>query len=64
MKTDFWEKRGENMVCRTCMYFLLKKSPTGRCKRHAPTMTGYPVVYEAEPGCGDHKVDETHKMEG
>jgi len=30
----------------------------GRCRRHAPTMNGYPVVYEAD-WCGDHKLDET-----
>ena len=30
----------------------------GRCRRHAPTMTGYPVVYETD-WCGDHKLDET-----
>lgn len=30
----------------------------GRCRRHAPTMNGYPVVYETD-WCGDHKLDET-----
>lgn len=30
----------------------------GRCRRHAPTMNGYPVVFE-EDWCGDHKLDET-----
>lgn len=29
----------------------------GRCRRHAPTMNGYPVVYDSD-WCGDHKVDE------
>ena len=29
----------------------------GRCRRHAPTMSGYPVVYE-DDWCGDHKLDE------
>jgi len=29
----------------------------GRCRRHAPTMTGYPVVFE-DDWCGDHKIDE------
>jgi hypothetical protein len=29
----------------------------GRCRRHAPTMNGYPVVFVGD-WCGDHKVDE------
>lgn len=29
----------------------------GRCRRHAPTMSGYPVCYE-DDWCGDHRVDE------
>lgn len=29
----------------------------GRCRRHAPTMNGFPVVYETD-WCGDHKIDE------
>ncbi|OPY72463.1 MAG: hypothetical protein A4E63_01206 [Syntrophorhabdus sp. PtaU1.Bin050] len=34
-----------------------KESNTGRCRRHAPTMNGYPVVF-VNDWCGDHKVDE------
>lgn len=30
----------------------------GRCRKHAPTMGGYPVVFETD-WCGDHKLDET-----
>jgi len=37
-------------------------SPTelniGRCRRHAPSMNGYPVVFVSD-WCGDHKLDET-----
>lgn len=29
----------------------------GRCRRHAPTMSGYPVVF-ASDWCGDHKLAE------
>lgn len=29
----------------------------GRCRRRAPTMSGYPAVFE-DDWCGDHKVDE------
>lgn len=30
----------------------------GRCRRHAPTMGGYPVVFNND-WCGDHRLDET-----
>ena len=30
----------------------------GRCRRHCPTMSGYPAVFQAD-WCGDHKLDET-----
>lgn len=30
----------------------------GRCRRHAPTISGYPAVFESD-WCGDHKLDET-----
>ena len=33
------------------------KPSIGRCRRHAPTMNGYPVVFEND-WCGDHKLDE------
>jgi hypothetical protein len=29
----------------------------GRCRRHAPTMSGYPVVFPSD-WCGDHKLNE------
>lgn len=29
----------------------------GRCRRHAPTMNGYPAVF-GNDWCGDHKLDE------
>lgn len=60
---DPWIHRNENMVCKTCIYYRGKASSSstkiGRCRRHAPTMSGYPVVFENEVGCGDHKLDET-----
>ena len=55
---DFWANREIRMVCGTCMYFLPKKKDLGRCKRHCPTMQGYPAVFKDEPGCGDHKLNE------
>jgi hypothetical protein len=29
----------------------------GRCRRHAPTMSGWPVMFVTD-WCGDHKLDE------
>jgi hypothetical protein len=29
----------------------------GRCRRHAPTMSGWPVMF-VNDWCGDHKLDE------
>jgi hypothetical protein len=34
-----------------------KTKVIGRCRRHAPTMNGYPVVFDND-WCGDHKLDE------
>ena len=34
----------------------------GRCRRHAPTMSGFPVVFDTD-WCGDHKLDETRSRE-
>lgn len=56
---DPWMHRSSTMKCRTCMWFVLKVPMTvGRCRRHAPTMNGYPAVFTID-WCGDHKVDET-----
>jgi hypothetical protein len=68
---DPWQHRSEDMKCRTCMWFVqksgnpgeipeetAKKYKVGRCRRHAPTMNGYPVCFEND-WCGDHKLDET-----
>ena len=61
---DKWVHRSSNMKCSTCMWSSIKvklhdeESPEiGRCRRHAPTMNGYPVVF-LEDWCGDHKIDE------
>jgi hypothetical protein len=60
-KADNWEHRDAKMKCFTCMSFVPKRGETpsdlGRCRRHAPTMGGFPVVY-ATDWCGDHKLDE------
>ena len=61
---DPWMHRSKKMSCSSCMWFVEKRSdnprvtaPIGRCRRHAPTMNGYPVVFETD-WCGDHKLDE------
>lgn len=63
MSKDSWKYKDETFLCKECMWFVLKDMPypdpavsaTGRCRRHAPTMGGYPVVYESD-WCGDHKL--------
>lgn len=57
--SDNWKHRATNMKCRTCMYYAPKAgtTPIGRCRRHAPTMNGWPVMHETD-WCGDHKLDE------
>jgi hypothetical protein len=66
---DNWKHRSKGMVCLTCMFFVRKIvgdpiGPTnismnhlGRCRRHAPTMSGFPAVFDTD-WCGDHKLDE------
>ena len=70
-QNDPWKHRAIGMRCATCMFFVLKHSvldqttapegdkhkSIGRCRRHAPAMNGYPVVFE-DDWCGDHKLDE------
>jgi len=50
------------MRCKSCMWFVPKAGSdgitnVGRCRRHAPTMSGYPVVF-VNDWCGDHKLNE------
>jgi len=64
---DPWKHRSQGMRCATCIWFVKKESTQrqggglqpviGRCRRHAPTMGGYPVVFPAD-WCGDHRLDE------
>lgn len=60
---DPWKHRNKHMTCSTCMWYVPKLSDggtthLGRCRRRAPTMAGYPAVFEGD-WCGDHKIDET-----
>ena len=56
-KVDPWAHRSKNMSCATCMWSV-EKGKLGRCRKHAPTMNGYPVIYMTD-WCGEHKLDET-----
>ena len=62
IKEDPWKHRSSGMSCGTCMWFVLKegsKEPIiGRCRKNAPTNSGYPVVF-INDWCGQHKLDET-----
>ena len=71
--SDPWAYRSEGMRCKSCMWFAPKYPDgqpkydgdritlppvnMGRCRRHAPTMNGYPVVF-VNDWCGDHKLNE------
>lgn len=63
---DPWAHRSNKMRCSGCMWFVVKESPNrtdgpngslGRCRRHAPTLNGFPAVFALD-WCGDHKLDE------
>jgi hypothetical protein len=54
---DPWRHRAIHMRCRNCMWYAEKVPSFGRCRRHAPTMSGYPAVYSTD-WCGDHKMNE------
>jgi hypothetical protein len=61
MTKDNWKNKSTGMICYTCMHYMEKGTldedvqPKGRCKRHAPTMEGFPVVFNTD-WCGDHKL--------
>jgi len=66
MNYDPWKHKSQGMRCKTCMWFAVKekKNPEqgegnhlGRCRKNAPTINGWPVVF-VNDWCGDHKIDE------
>ena len=62
VQSDLWKHRSSGMLCRTCMWYVTKSNTElqlalGRCRRHAPTLSGYPAVFPTD-WCGDHKLDE------
>jgi hypothetical protein len=36
---------------------VMAGSPVGRCRKRAPSMDGWPVMFKTD-WCGDHKLDE------
>lgn len=55
-RADPWENRSTGMRCSTCMWAVIQtETKKGRCRRHAPTMSGYPVIF-GNDWCGDHKL--------
>ena len=64
---DNWIHRSKGIKCKTCMWFMPKmrfdadetkpQQNLGRCRKSAPTMNGWPVVFP-DDWCGDHKLDE------
>jgi hypothetical protein len=45
--------------CKRCMFYVPRPGDlVGRCRRHAPTMQGWPVM-RPENWCGDYKLNET-----
>lgn len=62
---DNWNRRDKGMLCSTCISYVPKLPPpnygvvreVGRCRKHAPTHAGFPVVFPTD-WCGDHRLDE------
>lgn len=71
LKPDPWKHRAIGMRCHSCMWFVVKaqqpdtpqppsnsaNGSLGRCRRHAPSATGFVPVFERD-WCGDHRLDE------
>lgn len=58
MPDDNWGHRSFGMRCRTCMWYVPKgTTKLGRCRHNAPTLDGWPAVYESD-WCGQHKLNE------
>jgi len=49
---DNWEKRNIEMICENCAFYI-----NYRCRKHAPTMNGFPAVYPTD-WCGDHRLSK------
>lgn len=52
---DKWDQV-TGYCCGTCRFYSPKDLVLGRCRRNAPTMDGFPVVYPGDDWCGQHKI--------
>lgn len=50
-----WDRQ-TGFCCRSCAFCVPNNEELGRCRRNAPTMKGFPVVYLDSDFCGDHKI--------
>lgn len=59
LERDPWAGRKTGMLCSTCVFFVQKGTSEGfgRCRRHSPTLAGFPAVF-GHDWCGDHRLDE------
>lgn len=55
MAKDKWDQV-TGYCCGSCRYYSPKDDKIGRCRRNAPSMAGFPVVYPLDDWCGDHKI--------
>jgi len=53
---DKWDMTSYS--CESCRFYVPKDEFIGRCRRHAPTLDGYPVVFPRADFCGDHKIGQ------
>lgn len=54
---EYTFEHGTNAYDKTCDVVKTENVILGRCRKNAPTMEGYPVVYPGD-WCGQHKLDE------
>ena len=60
---DKWD-HVTGFCCRACMHYAPKTGKMGRCKKHAPTLDGFPVVFQDTDWCGDLKLGTNPTKEG
>lgn len=59
---DRWDRK-TGFFCLTCAFYAPKNMDIGRCRRNAPVMGGFPVVYPDHDWCGNHKLDTNPSKE-
>lgn len=66
---DNWDRK-TNFNCDSCMFYVpkLEQNPDsnremGRCRRNAPTLKGFPVVFSSD-WCGEHKIGSNPVRDG